>query len=316
MLDDVRFAVRLLRKSPLFTLTAALSLAIGIGANTTIFSVASALLLRPLPGLGQPDRLVDLGRTTRGEGFDTVSHPYYRSVREQATLVDVYAYRLEPMPMSLGGRDAADRVYGTVVSANYFNVLGTQPVFGRMLNDGDDKTLGGHPVTVISHELWQRRFDSDPNIVGQSILLNSHPFTVVGIAPRGFQGTTLLRSDLWVPLSMTGAAIPRNPVGLENRQAVWLVMGGRLKDGVTIQQAQGEMNAIASGLQREFPQEYGDRGIVVAASAVVPGHINFVAAFMGLLMGIVGLVLLIACVNVAGMMLARAANRRREIAVR
>jgi predicted permease len=317
MLDDVRFAVRLLRKSPLFTLTAALSLAIGIGANTTIFSVASALLLRPLPGLGQPDRLVDLGRTTSGQGFDTVSHPYYRSVREQATtLSGVYAYRLEPMPMSLGGRDAADRVYGTVVSANYFDVLGTRPVYGRMLNDGDDKTIGGHPVTVISHELWERRFDSDPGIVGQAIVLNSHAFTVVGIAPRGFQGTTLLRSDLWVPLSMTGVAIPRNPIGLENRQSVWLVMGGRLKDGVTVQQAQAEMNAIAAGLQREFPQEYGDRGIVVATSALVPGRINVVAAFMGLLMAIVGLVLLIACVNVAGMMLARAANRRREIAVR
>ena len=316
MLEDARFAIRLLRKSPLFTLTAALSLAIGIGANTTIFSVASALLFRPLPGLDRPDRLVDLGRTTRGDGFDTFSHPYYRSVREQSTLVNVYAYRLEPMPMSLGGRDAADRVYGTVVSANYFNVLGTRPVYGRLLEDRDDQTVGAHPVTVISHELWQRRFDADPNIVGQSILLNSHPFTVVGIAPRGYQGTTVLRSDVWVPISMTGVAIPRNPIGLDSRQAVWLVMGGRLKDGVTIQQAQAEMNAIAAGLRREFPQEYGDRGVVVAKSALIPGRINIVAAFMGLLMTIVGLVLLIACVNVAGMMLARAANRRREIAVR
>jgi predicted permease len=315
MLEDVRFAVRLLRKSPLFTLTAALSLAIGIGANTMIFSVASALLLRPLPGLSQPERLVDLGRTTGGEGFDTVSHPYYRSVREQATMVDIYAYR-EPMAMSLGGRDTADRVFGTIVSANYFNVLGTQSVYGRMLNDGDDRTFGGHPVTVISHELWERRFDSDPNIVGQSILLNSQPFTVVGIAPRGFQGTTVLRSDVWVPISMTGVAIPLNPIGLDSRQAEWLTMGGRLRDGATIQQAQAEMNAIASGLQREFPQEYGDRGVVVATSALIPGRIDIVAAFMGLLMAIVGLVLLIACVNVAGMMLARAATRRREIAVR
>jgi predicted permease len=317
MLDDVRFAIRLLRKSPLFTLTASLSIAVGIGANTTIFSVANALLMRPLPGLDRPDRLVDLGRTAQGQGFETVSHPYYRSVRERATTVSgVYAYPLEPAPMSLGGRDAAERVYGMVVSGNYFDVLGTRPVYGRLLNDGDDKTVGGQPVSVISHELWERRFAADPAIVGQSIVLNSHPFTVVGVAPRGFQGTALLRSDLWVPLSMTGVAIPRNPIGVESRQSVWLVMGGRLKDSVTIQHAQAEMNAIASGLQREFPQESVDRGIVVARSSLVPGYINMVAAFMVLLMAIVGLVLLIACVNVAGMMLARAANRRREIAVR
>ena len=203
MLDDVRFAIRLLRKSPLFTLTAALSLAIGIGANTTIFSVANALLLRPLPGLAAPNRLVDLGRTKRGEGFDTVSHPFYRSVRERTTLVNVYSYRLEPMPMSLGGRDAAERVFGTIVSANYFTVLGTRPVYGRMLEDRDDGTVGGNPVTVISHELWERRFNSDPESSASrfsSIATRSRS----SASRRGdFQGTTVLRSDLWVPISMT-----------------------------------------------------------------------------------------------------------------
>jgi predicted permease len=317
LLQDARFALRLLRKSPLFTLTAALSLAIGIGANTTIFSVANALLLRPLPGLAAPDRLVDLGRTQRGEGFDTVSYPYFRSVRERTTTLEgVYACRLEPTPMSLGGRDAAERVFGTVVSGNYFTVLGTRAAYGRTLDDRDDGTPGESPVTVISHELWERRFNSDPGIVGQSILLNSHPFTIVGVAPRGFQGTTLLRSDLWLPISMTAAAIPRSPSGLTERRPVWLVMGGRLKDGISIPQAQSEMTAIATALEREFPDDYREKGIAVAASALVPGRINIVAAFMGLLMTIVGLVLLIACVNVAGMMLARAAGRRREIAVR
>ena len=239
LLQDARFALRLLRKSPLFTLTAALSLAIGIGANTTIFSVANALLLRPLPGLAAPDRLVDLGRTQRGEGFDTVSHPFYRSVRERATTLEgVYATRLEPTPMSLGGRDAAERVFGTIVSGNYFTVLGTRAAYGRTLEDRDDEAAGESPVTVISYGLWERRYNSDPGIVGQSILLNSHPFTIVGVAPRGFQGTTLLRSDLWLPISMTAQAIPRNPSGLNERRPVWLVMGGRLRDGVSIEQTQ------------------------------------------------------------------------------
>jgi putative ABC transport system permease protein len=317
-LQDARFAVRLLRKSPLFTITAALSLAIGIGANTAIFSFANALLMRPLPGLADPDRLVDLGRTTRGQGFDTVSYPYYRAVRERATtLSGIYAIHLEPRPMSLGGRAEAERVYGTLVSGSYFPTLGTRAVVGRLLQDQDDVTLGAHPVTVISYKLWERRFGTDPAIVGQTVILNSHPFTVVGVAPRGFQGTTLLEPDLWITLSMLSEGAPRmTPRLFTERSMVWLVMGGRLKDGVDIRQAQGELTTIASALEREFPDNYRDRGIAVAASALVPGRIGYVASFLGLLMIIVGLVLLIACVNLAGMMLARAVARRREIAVR
>jgi predicted permease len=318
LFQDIRFGLRLLRKSPLFTATAALSLAIGIGANTTIFSIVNALLFRPLPGLAAPERLVDLGRTDRGEGFDTVSYPYYRAVRERATTLEgVYALDLEPVPISLGGRAEAEHVYGTLVSGNYFSVLGTRAVAGRLIEDRDDVTVGGHPVTVISHELWERRFAADPNIVGQTISLNSHPFTVIGIAPRGFQGTTLIKPDVWVSLSMLVEAMPRETADMLNsRRASWLIMGGRLKEGVAIQQAQSEMTAIAAALQREFPDDYRERGIAVAGTAIIPGRINVVTAFMGLLMVIVGLVLLIACVNVAGMMLARAAARRREVAVR
>jgi predicted permease len=317
-LQDARFAIRLLRRSPLFTITAALSLAIGIGANTTIFSVANALLMRPLPGIADPSRVVDLGRTTRGSGFDTISHHYYRMVRERATtLSSVYAINLEPLPISLGGRAEPERVYGTLVSGSYFPTLGTQPALGRLLTDADDVTPGGHPVTVISHRLWQRRFDSNPAIVGQTVTLNSQAFTIVGVAPPGFQGTTILEPDLWMTLSMVSQAAPRRSLGLLTERAwVWLVMGGRLKDGTTLAQAQAEMNAIAANLQREYPQEYGERGISVMTSALVPGRIGYVAAFLGLLMTIVGLVLLIACVNLAGMMLARSVNRRREIAVR
>lgn len=313
-IQDVRFAFRLLRRSPVFTLTAALSLAIGIGANTTIFSVASALLLRPLPGLSAPDRLVDIGRTRHGQGFDTSSYPNYLDLRQRTTtLSGVYAYRGEPQAMSLAGSDSAESVYGASVTGNYFAVLGTQPAAGRFFTDADDKP-GRNAVTVLSYELWQRRFGADPQIVGRTITLTSQSYMVIGVAPRGFQGTTLLRSDLWVPLSVQASG-PGNVNMFTNRRIVWLLMGGRLKPGVTVQQADAEARAIGETLGREY-RENEDRGFRVARSAVIPGRINFVATFIGLLMGIVGLVLLIACVNVAGMLLARAATRQREIAVR
>jgi len=313
-LQDARYAVRLLRRSPVFTTIAALSLAIGIGANTTIFSVANALLLRPLPGLAQADRLVDIGRTQNGRGFDTTSYPNYRDVRERATtLSGVYAIRLEPQVMSLTGRDGAERVYGTFVSGNYFNVLGTRAVHGRLFTDADD-VRGNATTTVISYELWQRRFAGDPSVVGRTVTITGHPYAVIGIAPAGFQGTTLLRSDLWLPLAVQGSGGPFDM--FTERRAVWLVIGGRLKDGVTLQQADAELRSIGDTLAREHPDANGTRSFRVAASAMVPGRINYVTAFLGLLMAIVGIVLLIACVNVAGMLLARAAARRREIAVR
>ena len=313
-IQDARYALRLLRRSPLFTATAALSLAIGIGANTTIFSVASAMLLRPLPGLADADTLVDIGRTRDGRGFDTVSYPTYQDVRERATtLSGVFALRLEPQPMSLAGADSAESVYGTAVSGNYFTVLGTQPRLGRLFTDDDDRRDSA--AIVISHELWQRRFGSDPSIVGREITVSGSPRTVIGIAPAGFQGTTLLRSDLWVPLTARAGG-PGGVDLLTERRAVWLFMGGRLKPGVAVQQARAELNAIAEALTREHPVAMRNTGLAIAPSSVIPGRINMVSGFLALLMGIVSLVLLIACVNVAGMLLARAAARRREIAVR
>lgn len=319
VLQDVRYGWRLLRRSPLFTVTAALSLAIGIGANTTIFTVASAMLLRPLPGVVDPARLVDIGRTQNGRDFDNSSYPNYLDIRARVTtLTDVYAIRLEAQPMGLGGQDGAERIYGATVSANYFSVLGTTPLLGRLLTDDDDSGApGDHPVMVISYELWQRRFGGDPSVVGSSVPVNGYPFAIVGITPPGFQGTTLMRSDAWVPLSATVLASPRRNTRLFTmREAVWLLMGGRLKPGVTLERANAELAAIGAGLEREYPKENHGKGLKAMASAVVPGHIDIFAGFLALLMAIVGLVLLIACVNLSGMLLARAAARQREIAVR
>jgi putative ABC transport system permease protein len=321
-LQDVQYGLRLLRRSPLFTLTAALSLAIGIGANTTIFSVASALLMAPLPGLSDPSRLVDIGRTQDGKGFDNSSYPNYRDYRaRQKLLTDVYACRIEPQPMSLATGDDAIRIYGSVVSANYFSVLGVRPLLGRMLQDSDDAAESSHSVAVLSYDLWKGTFAGNASIVGQTISLNSHPFIVIGIAPAGFQGTTLLKPDVWTPIAGVAETMPRLSQGGANnifnqRAAVWLVMGGRLRDGVTTAQANAEAQAIGANLEKEYPNENRGKGLTVVRSTRVPGQAVTVGGFFGFLMMIVLLVLMIACVNVAGILLARGAARRREIAVR
>ena len=316
--QDIRYGLRLLRRSPLFTFTAALSLAIGIGANTTIFSIASTLLLRPLPGLSEPSQLVDIGRTQNGQGFDNSSYPNYRDYRErQKSLTDVYAIRVDPQPLSLATTTDAQRIYGQIVSANYFTILGVRPLLGRLLQDSDDAPDHSHSVAVLSHELWTKTFASNPSIVGQTISLNSKPFMVIGVAPPGFQGTTLLKPDAWTPISAAADTMPRLGANIVNRrQAVWLVMGGRLKDGVRIAQADAEARAIGASLEKEYPNENRGKSLTVARSALMPGQTVVVAGFLGLLVVIVGLVLSITCVNVAGMLLARAATRRREIAVR
>lgn len=316
--QDIRYGLRLLRRSPLFTATTVASLAIGIGANTAIFAPASAMLLRPLPGVEHAGRLVDIGRTQNGQGFDNSSYPNFRDLRARVTtLTDVYAGRFDPSPMGLGGPDGAERIYGTTVSANYFSVLGTKPAAGRLLVDADDSASAAHQVMVISYELWQRRFAGDKSVVGRTVPLNGAPFAIVGVAPPRFQGTTVLRSDVWVPISAMPLAMPRNTESLlTSRESVWLLMGGRLKPGVTVAQANAEVAAIGAALEREFPRENRGKGFTAMRSAIVPGHIDIVAGFIGLLMGIVGVVLLIACVNLSGMLMARAAGRRREVAVR
>jgi hypothetical protein len=154
IVQDVRHGVRILKNSPGFTTTAVLSLAIGIGANTTIFSIANTLLMRPPRGVADPSTLVDVGRTMRGSGFDTVSYPNYRDLRDRTTTLDgLYALEIEPRPMSLGGRGEAERIYGAMVSGNYFPLLGTQPALGRLMRPEDDRA-GTPPVAVISYELW------------------------------------------------------------------------------------------------------------------------------------------------------------------
>ncbi len=311
--QDVRFAARLLRRSPMFTAVAAASLAIGIGANTTIFTIVNGLLVRPRPGLVETG-LVDVGRTQDGSGFDNMSYPNYLDYREasHSVLQDLAAFRIEPRPMSLATGDTAIRIYGQTVSGNYFDVLGVRPAAGRFFRPDEDQVAGKSLVAVASHKFWQAQFGGDPSLVGRTITLNGQAFTIVGIAPEGFTGTMVLGPDVWVPIH----ASP-NQVLFTSRASVWLMGVGRLAPGVTIAQAQAALGTVAARLEHDYPDANRRKGIVVLASSAFPAQIGlYVKGFLSILMGLVGLVLLIASVNVAGMLLARAAGRRREIAVR
>ena len=312
LLRDIRYGVRSLLKRPGFTAVAAVTLALGIGATTTIFSVVNGILLRPLPGIERPDRLIDVHATApSGSSFHSFSHPEFLYYRQQTNLLDgLIAYTGTPFNMNTGGQP--ERVYGMLVSGNYFDVLGTRPSQGRFFLTEEDQTPGTHPVVVLSHGLWQKRFASNQAIIGKNIALNGRSFSVIGVAPEGFRGTSAgMMPDIWVPLMM------RSGAEREERGSRGLEMIGRLKDGATIAQAQGAMSSLANQLAEAYPDTNRGLGIDLRPASPVPGQVRgAVIGFMAILMFIVGLVLLIACTNVGAMTLARANARRKELAIR
>lgn len=317
---DLPYAVRVLVRSPLFALTAVLSLAVGIAASTAIFSLADAMLLRPRIGITDPATVVEIGRSVHGEGFDNFGYPLFTTLRDRnTTLRSMAAFSFGPRVMSLGDAETSERVFGGLVSGNYFEVLGTRPAMGRFFLADEDRTPGTHPVVVLNHEFWTRHFEGKPDIVGGTLRLNGRPFTIVGVAEQGFTGTSIVTADFWAPFAMEAhvRGEPNAPL-LENPNAVWHTAIGRLKPGVTIGQAQQELDAIAKNYLRERGDERANRwGIAVAASARIPAPGRGpIIGFLAVLGTLTTLVLVIACSNVAGMLLARALERRREVATR
>ena len=314
---DVAYATRLLRRSPAFTLTAVLSLAIGIAANGAIFSLADAVLLRDRPGIDE-EGLVDIARSQDGEGFDNNSYPNFADLRERSrSFSGIAGFRFSPEPVGLATAGGARRVWGQPVSANYFDVLGVAMARGRGFVEEEDRAGAPRPVAVIGHRLWRTEFGAAADAVGATIRVNGVVFTIVGVAPEGFAGNSIGATELWVPLTMYPAMFGRDPGLLANRAAVWIMAVGRLKPGVTIEQARAEVAAIGRTLAREHPVVNEGRGIAAQPSHRLGGFArSYVAAFIGLLFALVGLVLLIACTNVAGMLLARGVARGREVALR
>src|SRR5688572_24898124 len=199
---DLRHSIRLLGRSPVFTMTSVISLALGIGAAATIFSLTDALLFEPTVGVRNASELVDIGRANQGSGFDNMSHPAFRYLREHSRTLDVAAVDFGGGPMSLGTQGTSERIIGTLVSSNYFDVLGTTAVLGRFFRADEDQVAGERPVVVLSHALWTTRFNSDPEILNTPIRLNNREFAVVGVAEPGFQGSSMIGTDLWTPMAM------------------------------------------------------------------------------------------------------------------
>jgi predicted permease len=313
-LQDLRYAVRSLVHTPTLTLAAVLSLGLGIGANTTVFSWVQAVLLRPIPGAHDPDALRVVTFETREGRPRAWSYPNYRDFRARATLVDYVAQ--DDLAMSIAVEGQAERAFGALVSGNYFQVMGLQPALGRLLSDADDQTPGGHPVTVISHAYWQRRFAGDRAIVGRRIIINNVPVTIVGVAPQEFIGSFLgISTSAWVPMAMQPQMM--GDARLEARGHGWMYTLSRLKPGVSPDQAQAEASALLSQMAQEHAPSFdGWRVRVVRPWQANWGAPSVLAPILGVLSVVVGLVLLIACANVANLLLARAVGRRREIAVR
>src|SRR6266446_8509097 len=317
LFQDLRFGLRMLRRSPGFSVLAFLCLTLGIGSNAAVFSWIEGILIRPYPLVPHQDRMFALVGTTRGvEGHNGLSYPDFLDLEKNSTLCEAFIVdKITGTSLSVG--DRAERATVGIVSANYFDALGVKPILGRGFRPEEGTGRNAHPVVVISYRTWQERYGGDPNIIGKTQFMNGVQHTIIGVAPEQFHGTFIGYSfNFWVPTSMQ-ETFDNTGYKMEDRGARWIEGYAFLKPGVTRQQGQAELSAIAKRLENDFPET--NRGHEISLLPLWKTPFNAaggISTTLGITAAVVFFVLLIACANVSNLLLARSLLRRHEMTMR